>query len=288
MASSSQLTPGNSELDERDNSIELDYLGSIKTRVVGVQYYRGAVNQDEMVIFVREPRNPYDRFAIRVDNINNEKVGHIPRTVVEHLSPLVDSGKFLFEGSVPYGQANKFAMPIVMDIYGDEADRKTLERACLMAKCPLSSSSAALLTGGSSGAGSSGASTSKAARSQPQASSRPPRAQRLTAKQVAERINTVFDSLMTEEGPREQLEPSEIITTPLYPHQKEALAWMVSQENSNKLPVFWEAQGDSSYFHTLTNFTSSTKPQQTRGGILADDMGLGNIIMASFIRIKSI
>lgn len=277
MATSSQLTPEHSELDERDNSIELDYLGAIKTRVVGIQYYTGTVNKNEMVIFVREPRNAYDRFAIRVDNIYNEKVGHVPRTVVEHLSPLVDSGKFLFEGSVPYGQANKFAMPIVMDIYGNEADRETLERACDLAKCPLSNvSSAALLTSSSRGGG--GASASKA-----QASPKPPKAQRLTAKQVAERISTVFDSLMTEDSPWEQLEPSEIIKTPLYPHQKEALAWMIRQENSNKLPVFWEAQGDSNYFHTLTNFTSSTRPQQTRGGILADDMGLGNIMASLFM-----
>ncbi|KAG7669835.1 hypothetical protein Ndes2437B_g06024 [Nannochloris sp. 'desiccata'] len=280
MATPSQLTPPQSQLDNEDGSIELDYLGSIRTRVVGVQYYTGSVNQNEMVFFVREPDNPYDRFAIRVDNIRNEKVGHIPRTVVEHLSPLVDTGKFLFEGFVPYGQMNKFQMPVVMDIYGNEADRETLRRACAYANCPLSFVSAALLT--PPPGGSAGASTSKASRSQSQASSRAPaapKAQRLTAKQVAERVNTVFDSLMTEDGPRAQMEPSEIITTLLYPHQKEALAWMITQENSNTLPVFWEAQGTSSYFHTLTNFTSTRRPEPTRGGILADDMGLGKTLV---------
>jgi SWI/SNF-related matrix-associated actin-dependent regulator of chromatin subfamily A3 len=285
MASSSQLTPGYSELDERDNSIELDYLGSIKTRVVGVQYYTGHVNRNEMVIFVREPDNPYDRFAIRVDNIHNEKVGHIPRTVVQHLSPLVDSLSILCEGFVPYGQSNKFEIPVVMDIYGDIADRETLARACIYAGCPLSFNSTALLTPPPGGA-----STSSAARSPAQAISRAPgapRAQRLTSKQVAERVNTIFDSLMTEDGPREQIEPSEIITTSLYPHQKEALAWMITQENSNTLPVFWESQGASSYFHTLTNFTSSTRPKPTRGGILADDMGLGNM-RGLFLYIKAV
>ncbi len=31
------------------------------------------------------------------------------------------------------------------------------------------------------------------------------------------------------------------VTTPLYPHQEEALAWMVARENSNQLPPFWGA-----------------------------------------------
>lgn len=36
----------------------------------------------EMVILVREPENPYDRWAIRVDNVRNVKVGHLPRKLV--------------------------------------------------------------------------------------------------------------------------------------------------------------------------------------------------------------
>ena len=30
------------------------------------------------------------------------------------------------------------------------------------------------------------------------------------------------------------------ILKPLYPHQQEALAWMVKRENTNALPPFWE------------------------------------------------
>ncbi len=34
-----------------------------------------------MVKLVREPNNPYDKWAVRVDNVIGEKVGHLSRQV---------------------------------------------------------------------------------------------------------------------------------------------------------------------------------------------------------------
>jgi hypothetical protein len=44
-------------------------------KIVGVQYYRGIATFKENLLFVREPRNPYDKNAIRVDNVANIQVG---------------------------------------------------------------------------------------------------------------------------------------------------------------------------------------------------------------------
>lgn len=44
---------------------------------------------------------------------------------------------------------------------------------------------------------------------------------------------------MAESGPRQRLAASPEVVTALYPHQQEALAWMVRRENSNALPPFW-------------------------------------------------
>lgn len=63
------------------------------------------------------------------------------------------------------------------------------------------------------------------------------------------------------------------VGTPLLPHQKQALAWMVSRENSNDLPPFWEERSNS-YYNILTNFAEKKRPKNVLGGILADDMGL--------------
>ncbi len=35
----------------------------------------------QMVKLVREPNNPYDKWAVRVDNVVGEKVGHLSRQV---------------------------------------------------------------------------------------------------------------------------------------------------------------------------------------------------------------
>lgn len=49
-------------------------FGAFQTYIVGVQYYSGTVSRNEQVRLVREPKNPYDRNAIQVNNILDIKV----------------------------------------------------------------------------------------------------------------------------------------------------------------------------------------------------------------------
>ena len=86
--------------------------------------------------------------------------------------------------------------------------------------------------------------------------------------------------MVKRDGPREEAEPNTaIITTPLYPHQKEALKWMLDQEAGQGLPVFWEEDSEKGgYVHTLCNHTTQEKPKAMRGGMLADAMGLGKTL----------
>lgn len=63
------------------------------------------------------------------------------------------------------------------------------------------------------------------------------------------------------------------VVTPLLPHQKQALAWMISRENNKELPPFWEKRKDC-FYNTITNFAEKKRPENILGGILADDMGL--------------
>ncbi|KAJ4831338.1 hypothetical protein Tsubulata_033238 [Turnera subulata] len=74
------------------------------------------------------------------------------------------------------------------------------------------------------------------------------------------------------------LEPqTEVIKSPLFPHQKEALWWLVNRENSTELPPFREER-DGEYVNVLTNFHTDKHPEPLRGGIFADDMGLGKTL----------
>lgn len=70
----------------------------------------------------------------------------------------------------------------------------------------------------------------------------------------------------------------QVITTGLFPHQKQALAWMVSRENTDELPPFWEQTKTGLYKSSLTNFQTTKKPCDVLGGMLADDMGLGKTL----------
>ena len=55
---------------------------------------------------------------------------------------------------------------------------------------------------------------------------------------------------------------------------------MVSRENSEELPPFWEQRSDL-YYNTITNFSEKDRPENVHGGILADDMGLVIIFFPS-------
>jgi len=42
---------------------------------------------NEQVIVKREPGNPYDSNAIRINNVQGDQIGHIPKTLAVKLAP---------------------------------------------------------------------------------------------------------------------------------------------------------------------------------------------------------
>ncbi|KAF9066155.1 SNF2 family N-terminal domain-containing protein [Rhodocollybia butyracea] len=98
-----------------------ELIVSMSTQVVGIQYYNGLVGPGEEVTLVREPTNGYDRNAIRVDNIGNTQVGHIPRNVASKLAPLMDSRAVTVEGVMINGNLSggrPYKLDITLKIYG--------------------------------------------------------------------------------------------------------------------------------------------------------------------------
>ena len=69
----------------------------------------------------------------------------------------------------------------------------------------------------------------------------------LSNKEVTQKMKNIFESGLAIHFSGEEMEACEAIATPLFPHQRVALAWMFRHENK-------ENDG-------------------MRGGILADDMG---------------
>lgn len=248
---------GGTQVDENADKF---LLGFVEVNVVGLQYYTGRVSDQEMVRLNREPNNPYDRNAIQVVNILGDQIGHVERYKACHLAPLVDDSLALIEGIVPHGSKNKFKMPCLVHIFSKSASENTVKQRLRNAGVVLQPPK-----GEVGGPG--------------QGLGRNP----VKPKEQRQCLDSVFEGLGEGAGDRCIMEPSSTITSSMFPHQKEALAWMVRTENSSSLPPFWNTQKvrgikDVMYKNIITNFLTEKRPSPLRGGLLADDMGLGKTL----------
>ncbi|EMC96373.1 hypothetical protein BAUCODRAFT_472676 [Baudoinia panamericana UAMH 10762] len=99
---------------------------------------------------------------------------------------------------------------------------------------------------------------------------------------------TMFDSLVKHEDLPEMEPNSGIIKTPLLAHQKQALHFMVTHEHADSLAAgqpsssLWQSRinprGQQIWVNVITGHEMFHQPEPTRGGILADMMGLGKTL----------
>ncbi|KAF1650890.1 Helicase-like transcription factor, partial [Eudyptes chrysocome] len=259
------VSVGDASGTEEDTDSAILY-GTLRGSVVGLRYYTGIVNNNEMVALQREPNNPYDKNAVKVNNVNGDQVGHIKKELAAALAGIMDNKLALVEGVVPYGAKNAFTMPVQMSFWGREENKEAvldhLKRHGFKLAPPLKEC----------GFGSKWIS----GRAGPSYSAPVHAAVQLTTEQLKSEFDKLFEDLKEDDKTCE-MEGAEAVGTPLLPHQKQALAWMVSCENSNDLPPFWEERSNF-YYNTLTNFAEKKRPKNVLGGILADDMGLGKTL----------
>ncbi|XP_068810906.1 helicase-like transcription factor isoform X8 [Struthio camelus] len=242
--------------------------GTLRGTIVGLRYYKGVVNNNEMVALQREPNNPYDKNAVKVNNVNGDQVGHIKKELAAALAGIMDNKLAVVEGVVPYGAKNVFTMPVQMSFWGREENKEAVLDQLKMHGFKL----APPLKGSECGFGSKWIS----GKAGPTYSAPVHAAVHLTSEQLKSEFDKLFEDLKEDDKTCE-MEGAEAVGTLLLPHQKQALAWMVSRENSNDLPPFWEERNNF-YYNILTNFAVKERPKNVLGGILADDMGLGKTL----------
>ena len=114
---------------EGDNNATFSYqlYGMLDTKIVGVQYYTGYASVGEYVLARREPGNQYDSNAIRVENVQRDQIGHIPRAMASKLAKYMDNGSLLVEGALS-GRVGAYDCPIALKLFGtsDPVERANL------------------------------------------------------------------------------------------------------------------------------------------------------------------
>lgn len=110
-------TIGSTQLDAAAGTDQLVHYGDFDTKVVGVRYYNGFACEGEVVLIRREPSNPYDSNAIRIDNVNRQQIGHVPRKHAEKLAKYIDDHSLHCE-AVLAGAMGHFEVLLTIRLYG--------------------------------------------------------------------------------------------------------------------------------------------------------------------------
>jgi SWI/SNF-related matrix-associated actin-dependent regulator of chromatin subfamily A3 len=308
-----QLVAGNGANTEQTHNIE--HYGTLNTKIVGIRYYDGVATVGEVVLLRREPSNPYDSNAIRVDNVLLRQIGHIPRQVAAKLARYMDDGSLVLEAKLS-GQAGQFDCPLSVQIYGttepdaktqlklrlrndklpfdalvrrerEEIARKKAEKAAALSKVARKGASVGLSQQSeadqqSQWAGSSNPSSSLGDES---VSDLMHNSERFNPREVGE----VVEKYGVNEEALQNLPfatPPRRLTTDLLPYQKQGLAWLLDKENpklpppgSDEVVQLWKRSGSNKFTNIATNFSVKAQdPLLASGGILADDMGLGKTV----------
>lgn len=80
---------------ERDIYLFDTYVAGT-THIEGIEDLAASLRDGDRLVFYREPDNPHDPQAIRIETLEEEKIGYVPRRDNVVFSRLMDAGKLLF------------------------------------------------------------------------------------------------------------------------------------------------------------------------------------------------
>ena len=289
--------------------------GILNTKIVGCRYYDGRATTGEYVLVRREPRNPYDSNAIRIDNVVRDQIGHIGRQVAAKLAPLMDSGQLLVEGALT-GPKTFYECPIGLKLFGtkDPVAQAALKQQMQDLRLPVNElvrsekeqqkreqefqkqqkarekAAAAMQKNGGAVFDPEGP-NKYSNLGMPTGSTEPEinMDQLLSGTAIynPRDVQDVVNKFVAGEDALSEMPLAEqpaMVATVLLPYQRQGLQWMIEKE-SPKLPTrdsddvvqLWK-NSHGIYTNIATSFSVTKAPQLASGGILADDMGLGKTL----------
>ena len=104
---------------ERDIYLFDTYVAGT-THIKGIEKIGESLKDDDRLVFYREPENEHDPQAIRIETLEKEKIGYVPRQDNVIFSRLMDAGKVLFAKVVEKEMRGKW-LKIKIKIYLHES-----------------------------------------------------------------------------------------------------------------------------------------------------------------------
>ena len=104
---------------ERDIYLFETYVAGT-THIDGIEDIGLNLKEEDKLIFFREPENIHDPQAVRIETLEHEKIGYIPRQDNIVFSRLMDAGKELF-GTVREKEMVVNWLKIIIKIYLHES-----------------------------------------------------------------------------------------------------------------------------------------------------------------------
>ncbi len=278
----SEISVTQEEITEEADDVSDILIGSGEYLIVGIRYYKGVAHPNEYVELIREPNNPYDRNAIRVDNMQGEKVGHIKATMASTLATILDNSDRLrvrVDGTIPRS-GNAYTVPIFLEFYctaSNVNNREEIEQIALNFQNIMKRDyhfHIAREFGGDGVSSNEVVSVSSA----PIVSRT-----KLNWQQQEEALNKMFDKQLEDQYkdlPDVSM-PSCLKGITLFDYQIKGVKWLFKKEtNPSPAPFYKQVteKGKKLWFCEITNSSQSDAPDEIRGSILCDEMGLGKSI----------
>lgn len=249
-------------------------MGSGEYQIVGIRYYNGVAHPGEFVTLVREPNNPYDHNAIRVDNLRGQKVGHVKATMAKSLAAIMDNGNARLEGTIPRA-GNAYTLPLLLDFYSNNAISDEAGAAATAAnnlKAELKRRGDYIFRLSREFGGSPSTSSKKTA-------SVEVRKMDWKAQQAA--LDNMFDKQLLEQYKDlpDIAMPSSLVGITLMEYQVQGIKWLIKREtDATPAPLFYKEvreKGKTMHLCEITNSSQESPPSPIKGSILCDEMGLG-------------
>ena len=262
--------------DNHDNERTV-LIASSSAQIVGIRYYDGVAHPGEFVSLQREPDNPYDSNAIRVDNLSGIKVGHIKKEQARILAPFLDrseetnaGSKLIVEATIPY-RGNAYTLPCELQflVQGSDDDDEELQRVAAQLTADLKKKFQKKYS----------FQVHHGNHDQDKKDDKAGVAVETKTMDwtlQAQQLDDMFDKQAAEQLHKlPEIPTPSTLKTPLKDYQKLGLKWLVHQEESApKIPFFTPQQekGKQVWHCSITNASQPQEPEGFRGGILADEM----------------